>query len=66
MYIYHDAAFSLLCIHLRDRRDYAPGHMHQNVDSSLIIIAKNWKQPKHNVEPKIQITRVHPILFFFI
>ena len=57
MYICHDPTILLLGVHLRDRHAYAPRYMYQNVDSSIIIIAKNWKQPKHNVETKIQITK---------
>lgn len=56
MYMYHKAAIPLLGIHFRDRHAYIPGHMHQNVDGSLIIIAQHWKPPKHNIEPMIQIT----------
>lgn len=50
-----DPAIPCLGIYLRDKHADAPGYMYQDVDSNIVVIAQNWKQPKR--EPKSQMIK---------
>lgn len=57
MYKCQDPAIPRLGIYLRGKHADTPGYMYQDVDNNIIVIAQNWKQPKHNAEPKFQIIK---------